>query len=77
MGGRINIGRCKKCGELPTTEDHDYCLGTLPGVMNACCGHDDKRWAYVQFLDGVVISGESACVILEELKKHAAQSECD
>ncbi len=68
MPGRINVGPCKKCGELPTAEDHDPCLGTLPGVMNACCGHENRQCAYVQFLDGFVISGESACIILEQLK---------
>ena len=30
---------CKRCGKLPTKEGHDACLGTIPGVENACCGH--------------------------------------
>ena len=30
---------CKRCGEKPTPEGHDACLGTLPGVVSACCGH--------------------------------------
>jgi len=30
---------CKRCGEPPTKEGHDACLGTIPGVVGACCGH--------------------------------------
>jgi hypothetical protein len=30
---------CTRCGEMPTPEGHDACLGTLPGVKSACCGH--------------------------------------
>jgi hypothetical protein len=30
---------CGYCGKPNTPEGHDACLGTLPGVMNACCGH--------------------------------------
>ncbi len=30
---------CIKCGEMPTPEGHDACLGVLPGVKFACCGH--------------------------------------
>lgn len=72
--GRVNTGRCSMCGHPPTAEDHDACLGTLPGVMNACCGHGVTQDAYVQFLDGETIRGESASVILHELKKHAGHA---
>jgi hypothetical protein len=61
---------CGKCGEYATEEGHDACLGTLHGVMNACCGHGDIEDAYVQFLDGFSISGEDAIIILEVLKKY-------
>lgn len=48
-----NLDRpCGKCGKPNTPEGHDACLGTLPGVMNACCGHGDKSAGYVQFIDG-------------------------
>lgn len=30
---------CRRCGRFPTREGHDACLGTLPGVVSACCGH--------------------------------------
>jgi len=68
--GRINVGRCAKCNELPTRDDHDACLGTLPGLMNACCGHGEDDMAYVQFLDSVSIRGKSALIIIEELKNY-------
>jgi hypothetical protein len=30
---------CPQCHELPTPEGHDACLGEIPGVKFACCGH--------------------------------------
>lgn len=60
---------CFKCGRQNTQKGHDACLGTLPGIMNACCGHGTIKDTYVQFLDGVSIHGESACIIIKELKK--------
>lgn len=30
---------CPQCGDLPTPEGHDPCLGHIPGVRHACCGH--------------------------------------
>ncbi len=40
---------CGHCGKPQTPEGHDGCLGTIPGVVNACCGHGDKAAAYVQY----------------------------
>jgi hypothetical protein len=52
---------CGHCGLSDTSEGHDGCLGTLPGVVNACCGHGDNRTAYVQFADGrPSLSGDDA-----------------
>lgn len=62
---------CSYCGEHVTPEGHDSCLGTLPGLMNACCGHGDDSQAYVQFMDGYRIGGIGAVKIISELKKHA------
>jgi len=50
---------CGSCGLDNTPEGHDGCLGTLPGVMNACCGHGEPSHAYVQFEDGSTITGEA------------------
>lgn len=30
---------CPQCHKSPTPEGHDACLGTIPGVIAACCGH--------------------------------------
>ena len=30
---------CKKCGKMPTKEGYDACLGFIPNVKSACCGH--------------------------------------
>jgi len=34
---------CKRCGELPTSEGYDACLGKLENVESACCGHGVKE----------------------------------
>ena len=34
---------CRKCGRMPTPEGHDACLGTLPEVLWACCGHGAEK----------------------------------
>lgn len=47
---------CAHC-ESNDVKDHDVCLGTLPGVANACCGHGDRSRAYIQFTNGVIIRG--------------------
>ena len=51
---------CGYCGTTNTPEGHDGCLGTLDGVMNACCGHGNTPDAYVQFFDGRRIQGQAA-----------------
>ena len=56
------------CGLHNTSEEHDGCLGTLPNVMNACCGHGQKNEAYVQFLDGSSVNGNKAVEIQNKLK---------
>ena len=60
---------CGKCNKSVTKEGHDACLGTLPGVMNACCGHGKKQEAYIQFLDGFAIRGKDAIKIIKIFKR--------
>ena len=60
---------CGICKKVSTKEGHDACLGTLPGVVNACCGHGIKRDAYVQFLDYSVIDGEEAIAFIKQKKR--------
>jgi len=54
-GGEIRP--CVKCGKLFALEDVDPCLGILPGVDNACCGHGVRKNSYIRFKNGVVVSG--------------------
>lgn len=50
---------CGTCS-LPNRDDeHDACLGVIPGATNACCGHGWSPGAYVQFPDRT-IRGEAA-----------------
>ena len=51
---------CGYCNRPSTSEGHDGCLGTLPGVINACCGHGDINDAYVQLVTGERLSGNAA-----------------
>jgi len=38
--GGADIDRpCVRCGQMPTDDGHDACLGHIPGVRAACCGH--------------------------------------
>ena len=30
---------CKRCNRPPTHEGYDACLGHIPGMFSACCGH--------------------------------------
>ena len=67
----IGKPQCSVCNLKRTPEGHDGCLGTLKGLMNACCGHGGKaEGAFVQFLDGSTIKGEDAEAIQEILKRN-------
>ncbi len=50
---------CIKCGSTKWSGDGevDECLGILPGVDNACCGHGVPENAYIRFTNGVAIRG--------------------
>lgn len=49
--GRVICGRCQ---QERTPERHDPCLGTLPGVAFACCGHG-RVDGYIYFENGITI----------------------
>lgn len=51
---------CGHCGKSQTKEGHDGCIGTLPNVMNACCGHGTIDEAFVQYYNGKIIRGQFA-----------------
>ena len=68
-GGRVSDDPqrdCGRCGRPATPEGHDGCLGTLPGVANACCGHGQDADAYIQFDDGRTIRGIAARRLAQE-----------
>ena len=47
---------CPKCGQLQNTDGCDPCIGFLPGVRSACCGHGVQR-GFIAFKNGVVVRG--------------------
>ena len=51
---------CGHCGKPNTKQGYDGCLGEIPNVMNACCGHGKDSQAYIQYWDGSIITGKQA-----------------
>ena len=43
---------CLKCREIVNLGKPDPCLGYLPGVAHACCGHGNINMAFVNGFDG-------------------------
>lgn len=78
MKGSGQYGICLKCKKPPVLdpedgkehEVYDGCMGKLPdpNIMNACCGHGNDKWAYVQFWAGERLGGEDACEYIKENK---------
>ena len=52
MGAHASDPPCTVCHLPPTPEGHDPCLGTLPGVTSACCGHGGVVEGYRVYEDG-------------------------
>lgn len=59
---------CGHCGLHYTKEGHDGCLGTIPNVQNACCGHGEVSSAYVVLSDGSRLSGADAAMFIAALE---------
>ena len=34
---------CAKCNKHPTKEGYDHCIGYIPNVSSACCGHGTHK----------------------------------
>ncbi|PAV30338.1 hypothetical protein CIL05_07660 [Virgibacillus profundi] len=68
-----HLRSCGYCHKKATPEGHDACLGTLPNVMNACCGHGETNEAYAQYWDKSIIRGVEAIKTFEVLK---GESKC-
>jgi hypothetical protein len=60
---------CGHCRKENRRDGHDSCLGELPGLMNACCGHGDNEPS-IQFYDRSIITGKDAKKIIDVLKKY-------
>ncbi len=63
-----NRRNCALCQIPDTPEGHDPCLGTIPGVTNACCGHGDPVAAYIQLETGSHAQGMEALRAFKILK---------
>lgn len=48
---------CLECGESCGFDGPDPCLGQLPGVRGACCGHGRREHSYITFENGVTVRG--------------------
>ncbi len=59
---------CGRCNRPRTAQGHDGCLGELPGLINACCGHGLTQDAYVQYPSGNCIRGWRAVLVQAWLK---------
>lgn len=59
---------CGYCRMSNNEVGHDACLGTLPNVINACCGHGREKEAYVQLINGEVMSGSEAVRLQQQLR---------
>lgn len=69
--GELTVGSKRPCGlchKPPTVEGHDACLGTLAGVVNACCGHGVEGMVYVQLEDGPILRGQAARKFIRDTK---------
>lgn len=60
---------CGKCKKPNRPDGHDACLGVLPNVINACCGHGSIKEAYVQFEDKSIQRGEKALRHFENVSR--------
>ncbi|MCK5617122.1 hypothetical protein KAR91_85455 [Candidatus Pacearchaeota archaeon] len=55
-GGKYRpCGACKKTFDGSYDGEADPCLGELPGVDNACCGHGIQAESYIRFTNGITI----------------------
>lgn len=59
---------CGHCEKPNRPDEHDACLGELPGVINACCGHGNERDAYIMFEDETIKRGSDAKEQFNKLK---------
>ncbi len=56
VGDIVSCAKCGLCSDADMTEP-DPCIGMLPGVRFACCGHGVEGQAYVMLRDGTTFRG--------------------
>lgn len=57
---------CPECHLKRGADGHDPCMGALPGVKYACCGHGGKTMSsdgYIYFENGTVVRFEKTTQI--------------
>ena len=67
---------CTKCEKQKLTYtptdgghvEHDTCLGVLPGVISACCGHGTHE-GHIIFENGVVVKFTDPTIYVKEMKE--------
>jgi len=60
---------CPKCNEFKLDNGNDPCLGDLPGVVGACCGHGRKeQQGYILFENGVRIILNNALITRDKIE---------
>jgi len=68
---------CEECRKTYTPgAGPDPCLGELPGVKYACCGHGGHGWsdAYIMFENGVTIYGPDGTGFEVQINEIAAEA---
>lgn len=53
MGESVTCPKCRRW--YVPTEEPDPCLGMLPGVIGACCGHGNEKVSYIAFEGSTVV----------------------
>jgi hypothetical protein len=67
---------CTACGKRSRERAPDFCLGKLPHVRQACCGHGHPEDAFFIFDNGVEVRGADA-VRLQECWIHTCLSQSE
>jgi hypothetical protein len=70
--GAVGERACKHCGMAAVQGAPDFCLGSLQGVSDACCGHGDVSKAYIKFRDRnhtTALTGQAVLDLREIWKK--------
>ena len=49
-----NVRACTKCGQMPTSEGYDACLGYIPNAKFACCGHGVSK-RLISYLNNTIL----------------------